>query len=76
MIVSCQYRAHAEPPLYSTVRAGTRRDSIESQLGKPRGRPTTDEVVDPLLARPGQPAVPERPYLGRLGHTDRQEVQL
>ena len=33
-------------------------------------------LVDPLLARPGQPAVPERPYLGRLGHADRQEVRL
>ena len=76
MILSCHYRAHSEPPIVQRCPSwdspGFRRVPAR-QASRAVG---DHEVVDPLLARPGQPAVPERPYLGRLGHADRQEVRL
>ena len=73
--VSRQYSAHGSPPWYSAV-SRCRRDVLQAQPGQHGGQLAADEVVDALRPRPGQPAVPERPDLSRLGHADRQEVRL
>jgi hypothetical protein len=39
-------------------------------------RSSTTVRVQPLIPRPGEPPVPERPHLERLGDTDRQEIRL
>jgi len=51
-------------------------DLLQPQAGQRRWQPAADEVVDSLLGRPGQPSLPERPDLGRLGNAYRQEIRL
>ena len=75
MTVCLQYTAHKEPPLYSAVSA-VASTSFSPSLDSIGRQPAADEVVDSLLARPGQPSLPERPDLRRLGDADRQEIRL
>lgn len=43
------------------------RDLLHAERREPGRKPATDVVVDPLLARPREPALPERPHRGGLG---------
>lgn len=66
-------------PVRSTVvnrRFGRADDLLEAQNSEPRRQRTTEVVVDPALARPREPPLPERPDLSRLGDADGQEVGL
>jgi hypothetical protein len=71
------------PPVLGPERAAPvqrgfcrRPDVLYPEPGDHRGQPAADEVVNSLLARPGQPAGPERADFRRLGHADRQEIRL